>query len=310
MCKTLDLRKNLVKDMLGKITKRLQAFADKLTFRHWIILSGVLSVFLGILIFMSVKKAAKPAEEQTVTNVVQVVVAKNDIEAKTIINETMLEMRKLPADAVPADAVKDIKNVVNKPAKVAIFKDDVLSNRKVLQDIKMAGFTGIIPADCRAVSVAISDITGVAGFAQPGNRVDVMLINRKNERMVGRLLLQDIQLLAINKQQEEEKAADGNKDQASTKTQAISKLATATLALTPADILKLVTEAQDATIYLTLRPYLPQEPIVSETVYESFSDPLMDMPSFAPPADLSPAPAYNRPLGNVEVIRGSNVTRE
>ena len=46
-----------------------------------------------------------------------------------------------------------------------------------------------------------SDVTGVAGFAQPGDYVDVMLVsgNVEPHKVVSELILQNVLLLAINK---------------------------------------------------------------------------------------------------------------
>ena len=81
------------------------------------------------------------------------------------------------------------------------MQGDVLTDQKVLLDDKQAGFVGMIPPDCRAVSVAINDITGIAGFAKAGDYVDVMVVSdsREKNKVTGEILLQNVLLLAINK---------------------------------------------------------------------------------------------------------------
>lgn len=252
--------------MLPKVSKRLRELVEKITYRHWVMLAGAASILLGVLVFVSLN-SNKPEQERVVpVNNVHVVVAKQDIAPKTIIREGMLELREMPAHLVSGDAFSDISEVVNKPAGVQIMKDDVLSRRKVLMDIRMAGFTGDIPPNCRAVSIGISDETGVAGFAQPGDFVDVMLIARDGAKMSGRIVLQDVLLLAINKAAEVQNGAAGgqssqknegqsdsqgtvnssdkNNDKANKAgTRATDNPVTATLALRPEEALRLVTEA-------------------------------------------------------------------
>ena len=333
--------------MKEKINRFLTDLSEKITYRHWVFLAGAASLILGLLVFAGLNGMGANEEVKPVDSI-HVVVAKQDIAPKTIIKESMVEVREVPASMVSDDAVREVSDIVNKPAKVEILKDDIISTRKVLMDITMAGFTGDIPPECRAISIAITDVTGVAGFAKPGDYVDVMLIAKGDEKMTGRIVLQDVLLLAINKntEQKQKAAGDGSsgdtqktgdsadsKDQSDKKSadaakdEAISDLATATLALLPEDALKLITEAQEGTLYLALRPYKPRDKFTTDTRYIHYSTTKTAKSSgtrTATPAPAAPAavrqavqqsipvstPAPKAPVGGVEVIRGTTSTRE
>ena len=336
--------------MKEKINRFITDLSEKITYRHWVFLAGAASLILGLLVFASLNGMGANEEVKPVDSI-HVVVAKQDIAPKTIIKESMVEVREVPASMVSDDAVREVSDIVNKPAKVEILKDDIISTRKVLMDITMAGFTGDIPPECRAISIAITDVTGVAGFAKPGDYVDVMLIAKGDEKMTGRIVLQDVLLLAINKntEQKQKAAGDGSsgdtkktgdsadsKDQSDKKSadaakdEAISDLATATLALLPEDALKLITEAQEGTLYLALRPYKPRDKFTTDTRYIHYSTTKTAKSSGtrtatpAPAASAAPAavrqavqqsipvstPAPKAPVGGVEVIRGTTSTRE
>ena len=333
--------------MKEKINRFLTDLSEKITYRHWVFLAGAASLILGLLVFACLNGMGANEEVKPVDSI-HVVVAKQDIAPKTIIKESMVEVREVPASMVSDDAVREVSDIVNKPAKVEILKDDIISTRKVLMDITMAGFTGDIPPECRAISIAITDVTGVAGFAKPGDYVDVMLIAKGDEKMTGRIVLQDVLLLAINKntEQKQKAAGDGSSgdtkktgDSADSKNQsdkksadaakdeAISDLATATLALLPEDALKLITEAQEGTLYLALRPYKPRDKFTTDTRYIHYSTTKTAKSSgtrTATPAPAAPAavrqavqqsipvstPAPKAPVGGVEVIRGTTSTRE
>ena len=333
--------------MKEKINRFITDLSEKITYRHWVFLAGAASLILGLLVFaglngMGANEKVKPVDS------IHVVVAKQDIAPKTIIKESMVEVREVPASMVSDDAVREVSDIVNKPAKVEILKDDIISTRKVLMDITMAGFTGDIPPECRAISIAITDVTGVAGFAKPGDYVDVMLIAKGDEKMTGRIVLQDVLLLAINKNTEQKQKATGDGSSGDTKKtgdsadsknqsdkksadvakdEAISDLATATLALLPDDALKLITEAQEGTLYLALRPYKPRDKFTTDTRYIHYSTTKTAKSSgtrTATPAPAAPAavrqavqqsipvstPAPKAPVGGVEVIRGTTSTRE
>ena len=336
--------------MKEKINRFLTDLSEKITYRHWVFLAGAPSLILGLLVFAGLNGMGANEEVKPVDSI-HVVVAKQDIAPKTIIKESMVEVREVPASMVSDDAVREVSDIVNKPAKVEILKDDIISTRKVLMDITMAGFTGDIPPECRAISIAITDVTGVAGFAKPGDYVDVMLIAKGDEKMTGRIVLQDVLLLAINKNTEQKQKATGDGSSGDTKKtgdsadsknqsdkksadaakdEAISDLATATLALLPDDALKLITEAQEGTLYLALRPYKPRDKFTTDTRYIHYSTTKTAKSSGtrtatpAPAASAAPAavrqavqqsipvstPAPKAPVGGVEVIRGTTSTRE
>jgi pilus assembly protein CpaB len=55
-----------------------------------------------------------------------------------------------------------------------------------------------LPPGMRAISFRISAETGVSGFVHPGDRVDIMFVRNVGGDLVSSLLLQDVQVLAIN----------------------------------------------------------------------------------------------------------------
>ena len=286
----------------------------------------------------------------------QVVAAKQDIPERTVVKEDMLKVVEVPSELVPEGAFHDVADAVDHPTSTAIQQGDIMTSRKVYVDIRMAGFTGIIPPDCRAVTIPINDVTGVSGFAHPGDYVDIMVITGTKENGInGRIILQDVLLLGINRTADlpntptgDSSKKDGDKkDDASAanvssiNTKASSDtMATATVALKPADALKLAAESQEGTLYLVLRPFKPRDMYTFDTDYagvpqgngqaaSSSSAPSAPQPAPAPSYSApQPAPSsggYSAPsssssgdsassmpvLGRtIEVIRGVKSTRE
>ena len=196
-----------------------------------------------------------------------VVVAKTDIPPLTIINSEMLETKEIPEELAPTDAIIDSAKIINSSTKSAVFAGDVITEKKLLTNLKNLTFVGSIPPDCRAVSISVSEITGVDGFAKPGDRVDLLLVETDEKRSATTsILLQDVLLLSINKDMnknsESEVAADGT-----VKTAAIENPSTATFALRPDEVLKLVSASKLGEIYLMLRPQNPTENISDNRGY-------------------------------------------
>ena len=288
-----------------KIGGKISAKLSKLSYRQFFFLIAVVCavVFLVLLFVLPDGKStqtAKQKQQQAKPKVetVKVITANRDIPPRTILREDMLATTEVPSNLLPEGYVTDTKQAINLPASVAIQKGDVLTNKKFYADIRMAGFPGKIPDDCRAVSIAISDVTGVAGFAKPGDYVDIMSVNssRGNKSTTGNIILQNVLLLGINKSAKveqhnttapskdgkqqsqgdgktEESPSDGkDKDKKKEATEpgstaSAQAMATATLAVSPADALKLAVASQTGTLYLALRPVIPKETIVLDTEY-------------------------------------------
>jgi len=195
----------------------------------------------------------------------------------------------------------------------------------------------MIPKGMRAVSFTINDITGVSGFAKPGDKVDILLVGNKEypDAMTSKLLLKDVLLLAVNKSSVEaqnasaESAENTASSPLSSDTKApakkssatpVSQPAVATVAVTPYDAAKLTASAQMGILQLMLRPIGPDSDTSSVAYYviplpKENNAPQAESAQTAPrtPVQTSnggqaaPAPARVSVDNNfgVEVIRGT-----
>lgn len=319
-----------ISESIGKLSPKQLGFLA--------VAAGVAAAFLVGIALANVSGTRASSDQMKPT--VQVVVAKEDIPARAVIRESMLKMESVPADRIPDGAVSDIADAVGKPATVPIMQGDVVTTKKILSDPQAAGFTGMIPANCRAISIPVTDITGISGFAKPGDYVDVMLIRKGDKnggRVDGEIIMQNVLLLAINKNASAETPNEGNgdkkkkaKEDASSKA-AAQPMATATLALRPDDALRLAVAAQSGTIYLVLRPYHPQDSVVLDTEFSidgandeappQTTAPQTPAPQPAAAPSPTPSPSYAQPsrqqydptpaapsvpvYDSVEVIRGT-----
>ncbi|MCR5177117.1 MAG: Flp pilus assembly protein CpaB [Anaerovibrio sp.] len=323
--------------MKSSFFQNISSFIENINYRYWIIASAIVSLLLGLMVFLYLGSDSSSTKQNDNRETIQVIAAAQDIPPRTLIQSNMVKSVAVPKDLVPDGAITNASEIVGKPAENQIYKDDIITAKKVLMDIKMAGFTGWIPPDCRAVSIAINDVTGVAGFARPGDYVDIMVITGSNndKRVSSNIILQNVLLLAINKtplsEGDNNKGAAQNGDTGKNTPpgntgggiSAIQAPATATLAVTPKDALKLLTNANAGTLYLVLRPYKPRNTFSAFTEYSKLNNhtapqasapvkPVQPQPSYTPPAPSIPAeqPKPAKTYGNIEIIRGTTVTRE
>ena len=288
--------------------------------RQLLLLCCVIALVVFLLIYFTLTRltAEKPKPVAAPTNAT-IVVAQKDIAPREIVRENMLKLKEVPANSVPAGAVHRTTDIIGRPAKGGIVEGEVVTGQKLYASAQDAGLSGRIPPDCRAVTVGISEITGVAGFAKPGDYVDVMLVSSNVEphKVVSEMVLLKVLLLAINKstdnpppaQSQNKNAYQGKqKNQAANQNnnvRAVGNPATATLALTPEDSLKLAAKAQLGQIYLALRPFRPAVPNSEETYYS-----VTKATGRAQPGQNGGAPvaSVDDPVGSIQVIRGTTTT--
>ncbi len=238
---------------------------EKLSQQQLLILAAVVSILFTVVLYIYLSNITNKENASQPANMTTVVVAKKDIPARTAIDESMVKTESVPSDTLPAQPMQDIRDAVGKIAQVPIMAGDVVTIPKMFMNSASAGFIGTIPDDCRAISVKISDITGVAGFAKAGDYVDIILVSDKSDKnkVSGKIIIQNVLLLGINKSFQKQDGAGNGTDN----NKASDNLATATLALQPSDALKLAVAQTEGTIFLELRPLNPRNYFVPDTEY-------------------------------------------
>ena len=307
---------------------KLSTIMERLTPRQLLLACGVVALLIFLLIYFTLTKLTapkpqpqqpKPVSQTQQIRDVKVVTAKTSIPERTLIKEEMLSLTTMPSNKVPNGALMRTTDLVGRPSKVAIGAGEVITTQKVFASIMDMGLSGRIPPECRAITVGISDVTGVAGFAQPGDYVDVMLVSSQveNNKVVSEMILQNVLLLAINKQVENggnaptqnNTNAKGQNATVTGQPKVTGNPAMATMALLPEDALKLAAKAQLGQIYLVLRPYRPANGVSDDTYY-SVTKASGKMPVTPPPAGTIPpgADIDTSPTANVQIIRGTTTT--
>ena len=173
-------------------------------------------------------------------------VAKVDIAFGDAINGKMLQVRSWPADAVPKGAFTETGQVLGaddeKPrrAKRAIVAGDLIIDNKISDFGEQVTITQKIDPYMRAVAIRVNDVTGVAGFVAPTDRVDITLTRTVDQGLSASTILQDVEILAIDQ------AADGVGSKPSV-------VKTVTVQVKPGDAQKLALAQQAGTLSLSLR---------------------------------------------------------
>lgn len=274
----------------------------------------VLSFVTAVLVYNLLSRSVpKPA----VVEGAAVVTARVDIPAKTRITATMVQESRIPAEYIQAGAVKDLPQAVGKVTSEMIVGGEQILERRLFADGKQVGFTGVIPAGKRALTVGVSDITGVAGLVKAGDAVDAIVTF--DQQVVGdnvsQLLLQNILVLAVNRESELPKDRDLKQEPA--KDAGVVKLTTVTLAVSPEEATQIAMAEDKGKLRFALRPYLPEtgvaiKQVVTPTsivgVHQSPIQAKEPAPAASSTAPSVPATGTgSKSLTGIPVIRGTKV---
>lgn len=306
--------------MFQKIINKLNDLRPK----QLLILAAIAGVLMFITIILGMNMMTKQEvaiipppvqEEKPVIQTTQVVVAKVNIPPRTRIQESMLQMKELPVDMVPEGAIESFDAVKNVQVKVSIFSGDILTIQKVFSESTDEGFVGEIPADCRAISINVNEVTGVGGFAKPGDKVDLLLVESDKYNAVSNILLQNVLLLSVN--QDTTQTSNVITDEGIAKPSAINNPSIATFALPPEDILKLIAATKLGEIYMMLRPSNPRANYVPQMEYaiESISKPKPEVQTPTPvipsnvPLPEIPANALEPVVPKIDIIAGDQIVQ-
>ena len=321
-----------------KLSDKISGAIERMSPKKLLALCGLAAILVFLIIYFilssvfSDKKESKPAPAA----MVPVIEASRDIEPQTVITEDMVKAVEVSSNMVPSGALTDKNAVVGKKAGTTIFSGDMITARKLSQ--KAGGFVGLIPDGMRAVSFSVNDVTGVSGFAKPGDKVDILLVTSREgmDRITSKILLKDVLILAVNKSsgtpqpqpQKTDKDGKGLPDgsaprQSSSNTSSICTPSVVTVALTPYDAAKLIASTQIGQLQMLLRPSNDEGD--HYVGYYVIPLPKAEQPQPAPQA--APQPVYAAPqpasapavsissggasggLSGIEVIRGTNVSR-
>jgi pilus assembly protein CpaB len=136
----------------------------------------------------------------------KVAVAQVDITLGTPLTPEMLKMTDWPASAMPPAVFTDQKLLAGRVARTTILKGEPVMESKLAPPGTQGGLSAVVAQGKRAMTVRVNDVVGVAGFALPGNFVDI-LVNTQGEQArnnadgkdpsISKIVLERILVLAI-----------------------------------------------------------------------------------------------------------------
>ena len=190
----------------------------------------------------------------------KVVVAVMDIELGSRLNSQMLTTIDWPSGSLPQGAFADLKELQDRVVKTSIQRGEALLNAKLAPLGTQGGLSAVIAEGKRAMTVRVNDVVGVAGFALPGNYVDVMVNAQQDkaggkgneeQQQISKTVLEHVLVLAV--------AQEAGRDD--TKPKVVNAV---TLELTLEDAEKLDLARNVGTLSLVLRNQTDKQPVTTK----------------------------------------------
>jgi pilus assembly protein CpaB len=161
---------------------------------------GVIAVFLVNTLLQ--KKVEERGEVRAVATR-PVVVAAVDMDVGRRLDSLAVKTVDWPAESIPEGSFGSVEGLLGKQPPVVlkeVRKGEPLLAYKVSPHGARGGLTARIPSDHRAITIAVNEVRGVAGFVLPGDRVDILLTQsgREGASARTRTLLENVLVLGVD----------------------------------------------------------------------------------------------------------------
>jgi pilus assembly protein CpaB len=267
---------------------------------------GLLMILLALVAgFAAMVLASRWLSMQSNVATRKVAVAAVDIAVGQPIGTEQIRLVDWPSGSVPLGAFESKDALKERVAKAGLQRDEPILESKLAAKGTRGGLSAVIADGKRAITVRVNDVVGVAGFALPGNHVDV-IVNTRDERadrrdrdaMVSKIVLEKILVLAV--------AQEASRDD--TKPKVVNAV---TLEVTPDEAEKLDLARSVGTLSLVLRNQVDGDGVVTHGIMKrqllaGQAPPQPAKPVVRKPAKKAPAPAV-APVpvkDTVEMIKG------
>jgi pilus assembly protein CpaB len=250
----------------------------------------IVAAMVGLVTVFLASRLLAPSSKPTT----QVVVASGDITLGQRISASHLHTIQWPTNEVPAGSFSDPAQLEGRVLKDTVVENEPIVEKKLAPKGTTGGLSAIIAPGSRAMTVRVNDVIGVAGFALPGNYVDIIVNtqvdpNLPTRQSISKTVLEKVLVLAV--------AQEAGRD--STTPKVVNAV---TLQVTPEQAEEIDLARSIGTLSLVLRNQVDTDPASTAGATRSA---LLGAPP-PPPKPVRRAPARNC----INAMTGTRMTKE
>lgn len=134
----------------------------------------------------------------------KVVVATADVNLGQPLNGQLIRLVDWPASSIPPGSFTELKELDGRVLRTSISRGEPVMESKLAPVGTRGGLSAVIGEGKRAITVRVNDVIGVAGFALPGNYVDIIVGTQKDgakgndkSHSISKIVLERILVLAV-----------------------------------------------------------------------------------------------------------------
>ncbi len=158
------------------------------------LLAGIGAVFL----------AFRWLSNQSNSNIARVAVAATEINLGQRISADMVKLVDWPTGSVPEGSFNSAENLDGRVLRAGLQRGEPILEAKLAPKGSQGGLSAVIGEGRRAITVRVNDVIGVAGFALPGNFVDIIVNTHRESNgssgrdlAISKIVLERILVLAV-----------------------------------------------------------------------------------------------------------------
>lgn len=205
-----------------------------------LIIFGVAWLSAALLTWLFVSRTRASAKAKTV----RIMAALRDLPIGTLVKKGDLKSVEVPEKDLPRGALLKDTEAIDRALLYPVSANEPLTSAKLSTTAGAEGVPATIEPGKRAISVQITDVSGVAGLIQPNSRVDVFFTRPGSMTdAVTSLILQNVKVLAIGRSIQAGQALDPK----------ARPMPVATLIVSPEEAQKLELAKNQGKISLALR---------------------------------------------------------
>jgi pilus assembly protein CpaB len=245
--------------------------------RSLLLLALLFAIVAAVLVFVALRQNDDSDKEAAAAgDMTKVVVAAQDIAARTTLDRGMLKLAEVPKDSVLDGVFTDIDDLDGQVTRYPLVSGEQVTDSKIgVQKDDEEGLSFVVPQGMRAFSIQVSEESSAGGLILPGDLVDVIGILEEGTVGIDKAvtLVQNVEVLAVAQEAQEPipaarptgtptpSAVTGTLGERPEDVKANPKARTVTLAVTPEQAQLLALVQSKGELALSLRSFGDKAPV-------------------------------------------------
>jgi len=169
--------------------------------RSLLLLALLFAVVAAVLVFVALNQNNDGDKEAVAAgDTTKVVVAAQDISARTTLKSDMLKLAEVPKDSVLKGAFDNVDDLDGEVTRYPLVSGEQITDSKIgVQKNDEEGLSFVVPQGMRAFSIQVSEESSAGGLILPGDLVDVIGILEESTVGIDKAvtLVQNVEVLAV-----------------------------------------------------------------------------------------------------------------